>query len=104
VRERVEAEFEDAFASQGLPPPVPMTQAESMVGVAALLSSTDALAMLPRQWLQAALFEGVIEAIPVREREHIEGPDIVQISRAGVPLTRAAAYLSTLFERAAVGM
>ena len=102
VRERVEAEFEDAFASQGLPPPVPMTQAESMVGVAALLSSTDALAMLPRQWLQAALFEGVIEAIPVRE--HIEGPDIVQISRAGVPLTPAAAYLSTLFERAAVGM
>ncbi|MPS29179.1 LysR substrate-binding domain-containing protein [Pigmentiphaga sp.] len=102
VRERVEAEFEDAFASQGLPPPVPMTQAESMVGVAALLSSTDALAMLPRQWLQARLFDGVIESIPVRE--HIEGPDIVQISRAGVPLTPAAAHLSTLFERVAVSM
>ncbi|MGO4306722.1 LysR substrate-binding domain-containing protein [Cupriavidus sp. RAF12] len=99
VRERVEAEFEDAFVSQGLPPPVPMTQAESMVGVAALLCSTDALAMLPRQWVNAPLFSGVIAPIDVKER--IEGPDIVQISRAGVPLTPAAAYFSTLFERAA---
>jgi len=99
VQERVEAEFEDVFAAQGLPPPVPMTQAESMVGVAALLCSTNALAMLPKQWFHSELFAGVIE--PIALKDVIDGPDIVQISRAGVPLTPAATYLATLFERIA---
>lgn len=99
VQERREAEFEDAFARHGLPPPVPMTQAESMVGVAALLCSTDALAMLPKQWFHSRLFAGVIEPIPLLDE--IDAPDIVFISRAGVPLTPAAAHLAALFERVA---
>ncbi|GAB7548523.1 LysR substrate-binding domain-containing protein [Cupriavidus sp. CuC1] len=99
VRERVEAEFEELFSSHGLRTPVAMTQAESMVGVAVLLGSTDALAVLPRQWVNSPLLSHVIEAIPIKER--IDGPDIVQISRAGVPLTPAAQHFATLFERAA---
>uniref|UniRef100_UPI003F4980FD LysR substrate-binding domain-containing protein n=1 Tax=Cupriavidus yeoncheonensis TaxID=1462994 RepID=UPI003F4980FD len=99
AREPLEREFADVFAGHGLQPPVAMVQAESMIGVAALLSMTDALALLPRQWVDSPLFSGVVEVIPIAER--IESADIVRIARAGLPLTPAAAHLATLFERAA---
>ncbi|MCA3191946.1 MULTISPECIES: LysR substrate-binding domain-containing protein [unclassified Cupriavidus] len=99
ARQPLEAEFADAFARHGLPPPVAMVQAESMIGVAALLSMTDALTLLPRQWVDSPLLCGMVEVIPIAER--IDSADIVRIARAGLPLTPAAAHLSTLFERAA---
>lgn len=99
AREPLAEEFASAFAACGLAPPDAMVQAESMIGVAALLSMTDALALLPRQWVDAPLFSGMVEIIPIRER--IRSADIVLITRAGLPLTPAAAYLATLFERAA---
>ncbi len=99
VREPLETEFAEVFARHGLPPPVAMVQAESMIGVAALLSMTDALTLLPRQWVDSPLLSGMVEVIPIEER--IKSADIVRIARAGLPLTPAAAHLAALFERAA---
>ncbi|WP_423194391.1 LysR substrate-binding domain-containing protein [Cupriavidus sp. H18C2] len=99
AREPLEREFAEVFAGYGLNPPVAMVQAESMIGVAALLSMTDALALLPRQWIDSPLFAGVVEMIAIEER--MDSADIVRIARAGLPLTPAASHLATLFEREA---
>ena len=66
----------------------------------ALLASSDALAFLPRQWADTPLFNGVLE--PIAVRESLMAPDIVQVTRAALPLTPAAERLSMLLLRAAV--
>lgn len=99
LREKVETEFEEIFTSHDLTPPNPMTHAESMVGVAVLLTATNAFAVLPRQWADSEVFTSVVQPVPLEEK--LGGPDIVQICRAGLPLTPAADYFSTLIARAA---
>jgi LysR family transcriptional regulator of abg operon len=100
VRDQVGNEFEEVFTDNGLTPPVALTQSDSMIGVASLLSTTDMLAVLPRQWVDSPVLRHVIEIIPIQER--FPGPDIVRITRANLPLTPAAEALSTLMERQAV--
>ena len=51
VRERPESEFAEVFTAHGLRPPDATIRADSLIGVAALLAGTDALAVLPRQWV-----------------------------------------------------
>lgn len=99
VRERPEAEFERVFTERGLAPPTRTTRVDASIGVAVLLSETDALAVLPVQWMQTRLFKHALAAIPVKER--FTAPGIVQIARAGLPLTPAAEHLSVLLQRAA---
>ena len=99
LRERLEQEFEEQFAALGLPSPRVSTVAESMLALVALLCSSDALAFLPHQWADAPLFKTLLE--PIAVREPLTGPDIVQVSRAGLPLTPAAEALSVLLRRAA---
>jgi DNA-binding transcriptional LysR family regulator len=100
VRDQVGNEFEEVFTDNGLTPPVALTQSDSMIGVASLLSTTDMLAVLPHQWVDSPVLRHVIETIPIQER--FPGPDIVRITRANLPLTPAAEALSTLMEREAV--
>lgn len=100
VRDQVGNEFEEVFTDNGLTPPVALTQSDSMIGVASLLSTTDMLAVLPRQWVDSPVLRHVIETISIQER--FPGPDIVRITRANLPLTPAAEALSTLMEREAV--
>ena len=99
LRERLEQEFEEQFAALGLASPRVTTVAESMLALVALLCSSDALAFLPHQWADAPLFKTLLE--PITVREPLTGPDIVQVSRAGLPLTPAAEALSVLLLRAA---
>ena len=99
LRERLEQEFEEQFTALGLPSPRVTTVAESMLALLALLCSTDALAFLPQQWADTPLFKTLLE--PITVREPLTGPDIVQLSRAGLPLTPAAEALSVLLRRAA---
>ena len=99
LRERLEQEFEEQFAALGLASPRVTTVAESMLALVALLCSSDALAFLPHQWADAPLFKTLLE--PITVREPLTGPDIVQVSRAGLPLTPAAEALSVLLRRAA---
>ena len=99
LRERLEQEFEEQFAALGLPSPRVTTVVESMLALLALLCSSDALAFLPHQWADAALFKDLLA--PIAVREPLTGPDIVQVSRAGMPLTPAAEALAVQLRRAA---
>ena len=88
------------FTAHGLRPPNATIRADSLIGVAALLAGTDALAVLPRQWVDTPLLSSAIEPIPVRER--FAGPHIAQICRAALPLTPVADRFSLLLQREAV--
>ena len=99
LRERIEVEFEEQFTALGLRTPKSPVVAESMLALLSLLASGDALAFLPRQWTDTPLLKGLVE--PIAVAEPLMAPDIVQVTRAGLPLTPAAERLSTLLQRAA---
>ena len=99
LREREEQEYEELFTAYGLGAPKSWMRVESTLGLLSLLSTTDALVLLPRQWTDAPMFKGVLEAIAVKEK--LLAPDIVRVVRAGVPLTPLAERLSVLLQRAA---
>lgn len=94
----VEIEFEAQFAVHGLPAPKSVTETLTTLPIVALLTSTDALAFLPQQWISSQLFKGLLQEIPVLEA--LDGPDIVLVRRNTLPLTPLAEKLATLFERA----
>lgn len=98
LRERLSEEFEEQFTALGLEMPQSFTVVESMLALVSLVSSSDALAFLPRQWADTPLFKNLVE--PIAVREVLFAPDIVQISRAKMPLTPAAETFATLLQRA----
>ena len=98
LRQPVEIEFEEQFAVHGLPAPKSVTETLTTLPVIALLTSTDALAFLPQQWISSQIFKGSLQEIPVSEA--LDGPDIVLVKRRALPLTPLAEKLATLFERA----
>ncbi len=98
VRYPVEIEFEEQFAVHGLPAPKSVTETLTTLPVVALLTSTDALAFLPQQWITSKIFKDSLQEIPVTEA--LDGPDIVIVRRSALPLTPLAEKLATLFERA----
>ncbi|MFM6991532.1 MAG: LysR substrate-binding domain-containing protein, partial [Rhodoferax sp.] len=61
LREREEEEYDELFNTYGLAPPKTLMRVESTLGLLSLLSATDALVLLPRQWTRAAMFQAVIE-------------------------------------------
>lgn len=85
------------FATFGLPPPQIKLQAHSAMSVMVALASTDLLAMLPEQWNEFPLTQGVLEVIRLRER--LPAPDIVLVRRADLPLTPAAEYFADMLRR-----
>lgn len=99
LRERVEQEFEELFSAYKLPTPQAMMRVESTLGMLSIITSTDCLALLPRQWTDSPLFKGALLPIPVKEK--LLAPDIVLIARAGVPLTPVAEQFAVLLQRAA---
>jgi DNA-binding transcriptional LysR family regulator len=99
LRDRVEDEFEEQFAALGLRSPRALTQADSMLAMMTLLGASDAYAFVPRQWVDTPMVRNLFKVLPVREK--LRGPDIVQITRARLPLTPAAERLATLMQRAA---
>lgn len=94
----VEIEFDKQFSVHGLPTPKSVTQTLTTLPVVSLLTSSDALAFLPQQWIISKIFKGSLQEIPVTET--LEGPDIVLVRRNALPLTPLAEHLATLFERA----
>jgi hypothetical protein len=54
--------------------------------------------MLPVQWLQYPLLQGVFQEI--RVKEPLPAPPVCIVQRAGLPLTPAAEYYCTLARRA----
>jgi LysR family transcriptional regulator of abg operon len=98
LREREKQEYEELFGTYGLPAPQTWMRVESTLGLLSMLSATDALVLLPRQWTDAPMFRTVLEEIRVREK--LLAPDIVLVSRASVPLTPLAERLAVLLQRA----
>lgn len=98
LRQPVEIEFDEQFAVHGLPAPKAVTQTLTTLPLVALLTSTDALAFLPQQWVSSSLFKDSLQEIPVEEA--LYGPDIVLVKRSALPLTPLAEKLAVLFERA----
>lgn len=98
LREREEQEYEELFGTYGLPAPRTWMRIESTLGLLSMLSATDALVLLPRQWTDVPMFKSVLEEIRVPEK--LLAPDIVMVSRASVPLTPLAERLAVLLQRA----
>jgi LysR family transcriptional regulator, regulator of abg operon len=93
-----EANLAALFRKHHLTLPEKMTFARSILGQMQLLLNTDMIAVLPRQWLDAAPTKGLLVRIPVKET--IDAPPIVMVRRASLPLTPAAEYFCDLARRA----
>jgi LysR family transcriptional regulator, regulator of abg operon len=94
---RAEQDLEDLFTRYRLAPPRALTRVDSLLGTLILLTESDAVAALPRQWIDATTLAGLICALPLRET--IPAPDIVLIQKAGLPLTPAAELFAQLLRR-----
>lgn len=95
----VEEELGPLFAERGLPRPKLIMQARSALTFIVALAYSDALAMLPVQWLEFPLTRDVLQKIDVVER--IAAPPICIVQRAGLPLTPAAEFFCDMMRRAA---
>lgn len=93
------AEFEEIFASHGLPAPTCRMRCESLIALLAFLADSDALAFLPLQWVDSAVTSRVLSRI--RISEEIPGPATCLIRRRGLPLTPAAEAMAEAFLREA---
>lgn len=98
LREREQEEYEELFGTYGLPAPNAWMRMESTLGLLSMLSSTDSLVLLPRQWTDAPMFKSVLDVIVVKEK--LLAPDIVLVARASVPLTPLAERMAVLLQRA----
>lgn len=95
-----EAEFNDLFLVHGLPPPRLALRTETFLTMLIGMTSTDMLAITPRQYAISQLLADFVQQIPVKEK--LAGPSLFLIQRASIPLTPAAEYLTDLLRRAAV--
>lgn len=98
LRERAEQDLDDLFGSHGLTPPQALTRADSLMGIVVLLLESDALSLLPRQWIAWSPLAALLQALPLAEV--LPAPDIVLVARAGLPLTPAAEALAVQIQRA----
>lgn len=94
------AEIGPLFDSHGLPPPEIAVQVEGGLATMIITSSSDLLALLPRQWTDFAARSGLFETFGLEES--LAAPPICVISKASLPLTPVAQHLVDLFRRAAV--
>jgi LysR family transcriptional regulator of abg operon len=92
-----EQDLAQLFAEHGLPPPRVVLHARTALSLMAALTSTDMLSMVPVQWEQFPATQGSLQAVRLRER--LPAPDVVMVTRQGLPLTPAAEHLSDLLLR-----
>lgn len=99
LRQQAEEDLNDLFQRRGLEAPRQMTRVDSHMGMLMLMLNTDAIALVPQQWAEASGINKLIRPIPLAE--DFDAPDIVMITRAGIPLTPSAEKLADLFVREA---
>lgn len=95
-----EAELFPVFDRHGLPHPVIAVQAQTALSMITVASSSDLLAMLPRQWL--AFTRNTRLLTHIRLDEELAAPAVYIVSRSRLPLTPVAEHLCDLFRRAAL--
>jgi LysR family transcriptional regulator of abg operon len=96
--EKAEMELTALFHRYGLQAPVQIAKGDTALSLLVLVAHTDALSLLPIQWLGFAPVRAVLRQIEVEE--NIQAPPIVVIRRADLPLTPAADFLCDLLRRA----
>ncbi len=96
-----EQDLAQLFARHGLPPPRVMVHARTALSLMTALTSTNLLAMVPVQWQDYAATRGTLHPIHVRER--LPAPDVVLVTRQGLPMTPAAEHLCDLLLREVPG-
>ena len=85
-------EFREIFEQHGLTSPASITRCDSLVALIALLSGTDALAFLPKQWASSRVTRQILLAFPIEEV--VSGPATCLLRPNGLPLTPAAEALA----------
>jgi LysR family transcriptional regulator of abg operon len=96
--DNAEEKFAQVFAQHGLPAPLVVAQAESMLSMLMMVMSSDVLAISLRQYNELPLTRSALQVIEVKEA--LPAPEVVIIRRAALPLTPAAEYLADMFRRA----
>jgi LysR family transcriptional regulator, regulator of abg operon len=96
--DKPEGEVANLFASFGLRAPVVVGEMSSTLTGMIILSHTDALAIVPRQWTTFEPTRNLVQKIPVKEL--MPAPPMVMVRRAAMPLTPAAEYFCDLMLRA----
>jgi LysR family transcriptional regulator of abg operon len=100
ITDDADAEFRELFRAHKLPRPrVAARTGGGSLSLITMLSSTDLLAIVPRQWTEYSPLAATLQKIAVREK--IAAPPICIIRRAALPLTPAADFLCDLMRRAA---
>lgn len=99
VRQSAEEDLEVLFQRHGLAAPENMSRVDSHMGMLMLMLNTDAIALVPQQWAEATVINALIR--PIALEEDFAAPDVVMITRAGIPLTPSAQKLADLFVREA---
>lgn len=94
------AELSPLFERHGLPAPMIAVQAQSALSMITVAATSDALAMLPQQWLRFARTSRLL--VHIKVREELVAPTICMVSRSRFPLTPIAQHLGDLFRRAAL--
>jgi LysR family transcriptional regulator, regulator of abg operon len=95
-----EQELTALFQRYNLKVPTQIAKGDTALSLLVLVAHTDALSLLPIQWVDFAPVRAVLRAIDVEE--DIEAPPIVVIRRADMPLTPAADFLCDLLRPAGV--
>lgn len=93
LRERAEQDLEDFFSAHGLAPPVHVTRVDSPVGMLSLLANSDAISLLPRQFEWLSIGMGT-QVSAIQGIGGFDSPDLVLITRVGLPLTPMADRLA----------
>lgn len=92
-------ELKQVFAEHRLPMPRLLFQTQTALSTLMTMINTDALAMMPVQWVEAPLVAGWLEQLPLEQ--HFAAPPIMLVRRAGLGLTPAGEYFVHLVEQLA---
>lgn len=92
-------ELRQVFADAGLQMPRLMYQTQSALSALVTLIQTDALAMMPVQWVEAPVVEGWLDCIPLDV--DFAAPPIMLVQRIGLGTTPAGEYFVHLVRQLA---
>lgn len=92
-------ELRQVFADAGLTMPRLLYQAQSALSALVTLIQTDALAMMPVQWVEAPVVDGWLSRIPLEE--DFSAPPIMLVQRTGLGTTPAGEYFLHLVQQLA---
>lgn len=95
-----EGDFDVEFEKRGLPKPTIVVHARSALVTVLTVANSDLLTILPQQWLETSMTEGMIEALELDE-PMVSAP-ICIVRRHGLPLTPMAEHLCDQMRKAAL--